>query len=83
MVPVRLPCHPALRWRTLLYTAVTRTRRLVVRNRQRRARTLAVKDGRLTKWHTALACLLDAELRMVAGRDHDEGGVHAASGSRG
>jgi exodeoxyribonuclease V alpha subunit len=57
--------HAALLGRTLLYTAVTRARRLVVLVGQRRALALAVKDWRRTPRHTALDGLLAGTLRFA------------------
>ncbi len=52
----------ALLGRTLLYTAVTRARRLVVLVGQRRALGLAVRDWRRAPRQTALAGLLEGSL---------------------
>jgi exodeoxyribonuclease V alpha subunit len=57
--------HAALLGRTLLYTAVTRARRLVVVVGQPRALALAVKDWRRVERRTALAGLLDGTLRYA------------------
>jgi hypothetical protein len=51
--------------RTLLYTAVTRARELVVIVGQRRALAMAVKDWRRTERTTALDGLLGGTLRFI------------------
>jgi hypothetical protein len=51
--------------RTLLYTAMTRARRLLVVVGQRRALYLAVRDWRRAPRHTALGGLLDGTLRFA------------------
>ncbi|MDP9350694.1 MAG: ATP-dependent RecD-like DNA helicase [Chloroflexota bacterium] len=56
--------HAVLLSRTLLYTALTRARRLVVLVGQRKALFLAVRDWRRTERHTALAGLLTGTLRL-------------------
>ena len=55
MVIPLLTSHAAMLGRTLLYTAVTRARRLVVIVGQQRALAMAVKDWRRAARHTALA----------------------------
>jgi exodeoxyribonuclease V alpha subunit len=55
--------HAALLGRTLLYTAVTRARQLVVLVGQQRALAMAVKDWRRTERTTALEGLLTGTLR--------------------
>lgn len=50
--------HAPLLGRTLLYTAVTRARQLVVLVGQRNALALAVRDWRQTTRQTALAGVL-------------------------
>ncbi|MDP9356948.1 MAG: ATP-dependent RecD-like DNA helicase [Chloroflexota bacterium] len=57
-----LTSHAAMLGRTLLYTAVTRARRLVVIVGQQRALAMAVKDWRRVERHTALDGLLDGTL---------------------
>jgi exodeoxyribonuclease V alpha subunit len=54
--------HAAVLGRTLLYTAVTRARQLVVLVGQQKAVRLAVRDWRRVPRHTALAGLLDGTL---------------------
>jgi exodeoxyribonuclease V alpha subunit len=56
--------HAVLLSRTLLYTALTRARRLVVLVGQRKALFLAVRDWRRTERHTALGGLLTGALRF-------------------
>src|SRR6185437_13811473 len=56
--------HAALLGRTLLYTAFTRARRLVVLVGQPKALRLAVRDWRRTPRHTALGGLLAGTLRF-------------------
>ena len=56
--------HAVLLSRTLLYTALTRARRLVVLVGQRKALFLAVRDWRRTERHTALGELLTGALRF-------------------
>jgi exodeoxyribonuclease V alpha subunit len=57
--------HAALLGRTLLYTALTRARRLVVIVGQRRALSLAVRDWRRAPRHTALGGLLAGTTRFT------------------
>ena len=59
-----LTSHAAMLGRTLLYTAVTRARRLVVIVGQQQALALAVRDWRRAPRHTALGGLLDGTLRF-------------------
>lgn len=59
-----LTTHAPLLSRTLLYTAVTRARQLVVLVGQRKALALAVRDWRRTTRQTALSGLLTEELRF-------------------
>ncbi|MDP9372015.1 MAG: ATP-dependent RecD-like DNA helicase [Chloroflexota bacterium] len=70
--------HAVLLGRTLLYTALTRARRLVVLVGQRRALSMAVKDWRREPRYTALGGLLDGTLRFAwpraAAPDEDEAG---------
>ena len=63
-----LMSHAPLLGRTLLYTAVTRARQLVVIVGQRKALHLAVRDWRRAARHTALDGLLDGTLRYAWGR---------------
>ena len=60
-----LTSHAALLGRTLLYTALTRARRLVVLVGQQKALQMAVRDWRRTPRHTALAGLLTGDLRYT------------------
>jgi exodeoxyribonuclease V alpha subunit len=60
-----LTSHAAMLGRTLLYTAVTRARRLVVIVGQQKALRLAVHDWRREPRHTALGGLLDGSLRFI------------------
>jgi exodeoxyribonuclease V alpha subunit len=60
--------HAPLLSRTLLYTAITRARQLVVLIGQRKALTLAVRDWRRTTRQTALSGLLTEELRFRWGQ---------------
>jgi exodeoxyribonuclease V alpha subunit len=62
--------HASLLSRTLLYTAVTRARQLVVLVGQRKALAMAVRDWRRTVRHTALAGLLTDTLRIAWERAH-------------
>ena len=59
-----LTTHAPLLSRTLLYTAVTRARQLVVLVGQRKAMALAVRDWRRSTRQTALEGLLTEELRF-------------------
>jgi exodeoxyribonuclease V alpha subunit len=59
-----LMSHAPMLGRTLLYTAVTRARQLVVLVGQRQALALAVRDWRRVERHTALAGLLAGTLRF-------------------
>jgi exodeoxyribonuclease V alpha subunit len=71
-----LTSHAALLGRTLLYTALTRARRLVVLVGQAKALHLAVRDWRTTPRHTALAGLVAGTLRFTwpATRPATQGG---------
>jgi exodeoxyribonuclease V alpha subunit len=60
-----LTSHAMMLGRTLLYTALTRARRLVVFVGQRKALGLAVRDWRRAPRHTALGGLLAGSVRMV------------------
>ncbi len=60
-----LTSHAAILSRTLLYTALTRARQLVVLVGQRKALYLAVRDWRTTSRHTALEGLLRGELQFA------------------
>ncbi len=69
--------HAVLLGRTLLYTALTRARRLVVLVGQRRALSMAVKDWRREPRYTALGGLLDGTLRFAwprAAADENDAG---------
>ncbi|MGH2354182.1 MAG: LAGLIDADG family homing endonuclease, partial [Chloroflexota bacterium] len=68
-----LTSHAALLGRTLLYTAVTRARQLVVIVGQRKALGLAVRDWRREPRHTALAGLLTKRLQFAWPRPAAEG----------
>jgi exodeoxyribonuclease V alpha subunit len=57
--------HAALLGRTLLYTAFTRARQLVVIVGQRKALSMAVRDWRRAPRYTALGGLLDGSLRLA------------------
>ena len=57
--------HAALLGRTLLYTAFTRARQLVVIVGQRKALSMAVRDWRRAPRYTALGGLLDGTLRLA------------------
>ncbi|MBV9281620.1 MAG: ATP-dependent RecD-like DNA helicase [Chloroflexi bacterium] len=59
-----LTSHAAMLSRTLLYTALTRARQLVVLVGQRKALYLATRDWRRTARHTALGGLLDGTTRF-------------------
>ena len=65
MVIPLLTSHAAMLGRTLLYTAVTRARRLVVIVGQQRALAMAVRDWRRAERHTALGGLLAGTLRFA------------------
>jgi hypothetical protein len=69
-----LTSHAALLGRTLLYTAVTRARQLVVIVGQQRALAMAVKDWRRQERQTALAGLLVGTLRYEWPRRADPDG---------
>ena len=56
--------HAPMLGRTLLYTALTRARRLVVIVGQKKALFLAVRDWRRAARHTALGGLLDGTLKF-------------------
>ena len=79
-----LTSHAAVLGRTLLYTAVTRARRLVVVVGQPRALRLAVRDWRREPRHTALGGLLAGTLAFawrhpVSAADEGDGGSSAES----
>jgi exodeoxyribonuclease V alpha subunit len=59
-----LTTHAPMLGRTLLYTALTRARQLVVLVGQKRALSLAVRDWRRAPRHTALDGLLAGTLRF-------------------
>ena len=59
--------HAPMLGRTLLYTGMTRARKLLVIVGQKKALYLAVRDWRRTPRHTALGGLLDGTLRFVWG----------------
>ena len=68
--------HAPMLGRTLLYTALTRARQLVVIVGQKKALSLAVRDWRRAPRHTALGGLLDGTLRFAwarAGSARDDG----------
>jgi exodeoxyribonuclease V alpha subunit len=60
-----LTTHAPMLGRTLLYTALTRARQLVVLVGQERALSLAVRDWRRAPRHTALDGLLDGTLHFA------------------
>src|SRR5215207_1883960 len=60
--------HAAILGRTLLYTAVTRAKQVVVIVGQRKALGLAVRDWRTKPRHTALAGVLEGTLRFTWSR---------------
>ena len=66
-----LTSHAAMLGRTLLYTALTRARQLVVLVGQQRALQLAVRDWRRTPRQTALAGLLQKSLTFAWPRTAD------------
>ncbi len=72
--------HAALLGRTLLYTAFTRARQLVVIVGQQRALSMAVRDWRRAPRYTALGGLLDGTTRYAwpTGRDGRGAGGGAA-----
>jgi exodeoxyribonuclease V alpha subunit len=70
-----LTSHAAILGRTLLYTALTRAKQMVVIVGQRKALGLAVREWRRTPRHTALAGVLDGTLRFGWSRSQGrEGG---------
>jgi exodeoxyribonuclease V alpha subunit len=70
VLPV-LPEHYLLLQRNLIYTAVTRGRRMVVLVGSRKALAMAVKNDRLAKRHTRLARRLRSIPRLAPVRPHD------------
>jgi len=70
--------HAALLGRTLLYTAFTRARRLVVIVGQLQALSMAARDWRRAPRYTALGGLLDGTTRYAWGRPGGEAADHAA-----
>jgi exodeoxyribonuclease V alpha subunit len=75
-----LTSHAVMLGRTLVYTAVTRARRLLVVVGQPRALRLAVRDWRRAPRHTALAGLLTGTLHFAWPRGSLEAGVGAGNG---
>jgi exodeoxyribonuclease V alpha subunit len=73
VMPV-LTSHAVMLGRTLLYTAITRARQLVVLVGQARALRLAVRDWRREPRHTALEGLLAGALHFDCRRGSMEGG---------
>ena len=63
MIPL-VTSHAPMLGRTLLYTAMTRARKLLVIVGQKKALFLAVRDWRRAPRHTALGRLLDGTLRF-------------------
>jgi exodeoxyribonuclease V alpha subunit len=74
--------HAPMLARTLLYTALTRARRLVLIVGQKRALVLAVKDWRRATRHTALEELL-TDVMQYAWPRHDEGDEPTPEGIEG
>jgi exodeoxyribonuclease V alpha subunit len=70
--------HAPMLGRTLLYTAMTRARRLVVIVGQKKALFLAVRDWRRAARHTALGGLLGGTLRLAWRRESDGPAVEQA-----
>jgi len=60
-----LTSHAMMLGRTLLYTALTRARQLVILVGQQKALGLAVRDWRRASRHTALEDLLTGKVRMI------------------
>ena len=73
VMPV-LTSHAVMLGRTLLYTAITRARQLVVLVGQPRALRLAMRDWRREPRHTSLEGLLAGTLRFTWRRGAAEGG---------
>ena len=80
MVIPLVTSHAPMLGRTLLYTALTRARRLLVVVGQKKALHLAVRDWRRTPRQTALGGLLDGTRRFGWGRA--DGGDAASPGPR-
>ena len=76
-----LTSHAAMLGRTLLYTAVTRARQLVVIVGQYKALRLAVRDWRREPRHTALGGLLAGTLRFAWPRPSAAGGDEPDAGA--
>jgi hypothetical protein len=72
-----LTSHAVMLGRTLVYTAFTRARRLVVLVGQPQALRLAVRDWRRAPRHSALAGLLTNTLRFAWPRGSPETGAGA------
>jgi exodeoxyribonuclease V alpha subunit len=64
VMPLHTQHYPLLQ-RNLLYTAVTRGRRLVVLVGSRRALAIAIKNGRSGERHSGLAHRLRADERLL------------------
>jgi exodeoxyribonuclease V alpha subunit len=75
-----LTSQAAMLGRTLVYTAVTRARQLVVVVGQQRALAMAVRDWRRQARQTALAGLLDGSLRYAWPRRDGRGGEPSPHG---
>jgi len=71
--------HAALLGRTLLYTAFTRARQLVVIVGQRKALSMAVRDWRRAPRYTALGGLLDRTTRYAWVRERGDEAVERAA----
>ncbi len=71
--------HAALLGRTLLYTAFTRARQLVVIVGQRKALSMAVRDWRRAPRYTALGGLLDGTTRYAWARERGGEAVDQAA----
>ncbi len=71
--------HAALLGRTLLYTAFTRARQLVVIVGQRKALAMAVRDWRRAPRYTALGGLLDGTTRYTWARERGGAGAEQAA----
>ena len=71
MIPL-VTSHAPMLGRTLLYTAMTRARKLLVMVGQKKALYLAVRDWRRAPRHTTLGGLLDGTLRFGWARSSDD-----------
>jgi exodeoxyribonuclease V alpha subunit len=71
VVPI-LTQHYMMLQRNLLYTAITRAKKLVVLVGTRKAMAMAIRNNKVTKRYTSLARRLQDRLRQPFGAEHSE-----------